>query len=201
MTTASRSVRAQRQAHTRESLVDTATALFLAEGLAATSLERVAGKAGFSKGAVYSNFRNKDELGLAVLDRMDEEVIGHVAAAFGDSASSLDQRLAAFERWAGRSLGDARRTALEAEFSTRARSSAFVAEALRERNARFRQAIARLVRDTADRFELRLPMPADVVASALLGLGAGLGVARANDPTIPVDVMSRTIRLMLGVPA
>lgn len=201
MTTASRSLRAERQAHTRESLVETATALFLAEGLAATSLDRVADKAGFSKGAVYSNFRNKDELGLAVLDRMYEEVIGHVVAAFSDSTSSLDERLEAFERWAGRSLGEPRWTALEAEFSTRARSSTFVAEALRQRNSMFREAIARLVRDSAERFDLRLPMPADDVATALLSLGTGLGVARANDPTIPVDVMSRTIRLMLGVPA
>jgi AcrR family transcriptional regulator len=40
--------------------------LFLRDGYAATSLEKVADEAGYSKGAVYSNFWNKDELCLAV---------------------------------------------------------------------------------------------------------------------------------------
>jgi AcrR family transcriptional regulator len=199
MTTASSSRRAERQARTREALVQTAAALFLDEGLAATSLDRVAEEAGFSKGAVYSNFRHKDELCLAVLDGIHDEVLAHVVSAFASSSGSLDERLQAFERWAEGSLGEPRWTALEVEFATRARSSTFVADALRERNRAFRDAIARLVGDSAERFDLRLPMPAEDVATALLSLGIGLGVARSNDHTLPVEVMSRTIRLLLGV--
>lgn len=200
MTTASGTTRAQRQAQTRSALVQTAQTLFLAEGLAATSLDRVAEEAGFSKGAVYSNFRNKDELCLAVLDDIHARVLDHVVAAFADTGGSLDQRLEAFERWASRSLGEPRWTALEVEFATRARSSGFVADALRDRNRVFRDAIARLVTDSAERFGLRLPMPAEDIATALLSLGIGLGLARANNPALPVDVMSQAIRLMLGVP-
>jgi hypothetical protein len=75
-----------------------------------------------------------------------------------------------------------------------------VADALRERNQQSRSAIEQLVLDSAERFGLTLPMPAADVATALLSLGVGLGIGRANDPTIPVEVMSRTIRLLLGVP-
>ncbi|MDN5852536.1 MAG: TetR/AcrR family transcriptional regulator, partial [Actinomycetia bacterium] len=60
--------RAERQAQTREALISVARELFLRDGFAATSLDRVAVEAGFSKGAVYSNFSGKEELGLAVLD-------------------------------------------------------------------------------------------------------------------------------------
>jgi AcrR family transcriptional regulator len=200
MTMASRSLRAERQARTRETLVATATPLFLSDGLAATSLDRVADEAGFSKGAVYSNFRNKDELCLAVLDGMHRSVLDYFVAAFSSSAGSLEDRLGVFERWADRSLGEPRWTALEAEFAIRARTSAYVADALRERSQQSRSAIEQLVLDSAERFGLTLPMPAEDVATALLSLGVGLGIGRANDPTIPVEVMSRTIRLLLGVP-
>jgi AcrR family transcriptional regulator len=190
--------RAERQARTRGALVATATEMFLDVGYAATSLDRVAEAAGFSKGAVYSNFRHKDELCLAVLDDIHARQLAQVVAAF-EVDGSFDERLAAFEAWAEANMGEPRWTALEVEFATRARHSEFVATALRERNKAVRDAIADLVSDTAERFGLDLRMSADDVATALLSLGVGLGTARSNDPSLSVQVMSRTIRLMLGV--
>jgi AcrR family transcriptional regulator len=188
--------RAERQARTREALIATAKDLFLDVGYAATSLDRVAEAAGFSKGAVYSNFQHKDELCLAVLDDIHARQLAQVVAAF-EVDGSLDERLAAFEAWAEDNLGEPRWTALEVEFATRARHSEFVATALRVRNRAIREAIAHLVSDSADRFGLRPAMSADDVATALLSLGIGLGVARSNNPSLSVHVMSRTIRLML----
>ena len=63
------STRAERQAMTREALVATARTLFLHDGYGATSLDRVALEAGFSKGAVYSNFKSKEALFIALADR------------------------------------------------------------------------------------------------------------------------------------
>jgi AcrR family transcriptional regulator len=189
--------RAERQARTREALVATARGMFLEDGYAATSLDRVAEAAGFSKGAVYSNFRHKDELCLAVLDDIHTRQLAQVVAAF-EVDGSLDERLAAFEAWAEDNIGELRWTALEVEFATRARHSEFVADALRDRNQAVRDAIAGLVADSAERFGLELAMSADDVATALLSLGIGLGVARSNNPSLSVHVMSRTIRLMLG---
>jgi AcrR family transcriptional regulator len=191
--------RAERQARTREALIATAKELFLEDGYAATSLDRVAEAAGFSKGAVYSNFRHKDELCLAVLDDIHARQLAQVVAAF-EVDGSFDERLAAFEAWAEANMGEPRWTALEVEFATRARHSDFVAAALRERNQAIRDAIAGLVADSAERFGLELTMRADDVATALLSLGIGLGVARSNNPTLSVHVMSQTIRLMLCHP-
>ncbi len=50
----------------------------LHDGYHPTSLEKVADAAGYSKGAVYSNFRNKDELCTAVLDEVRAERLGEV---------------------------------------------------------------------------------------------------------------------------
>ena len=61
--------RAQRQAQTRQELVDAAERLFTAQGFHATSLDAVAAEAGFTKGAVYSNFASKEDLFFAVYER------------------------------------------------------------------------------------------------------------------------------------
>jgi AcrR family transcriptional regulator len=60
--------RAERQRETREALVLAALGAFARDGYHAASLEGIARDAGFSKGAVYSNFAGKSELFLAVMD-------------------------------------------------------------------------------------------------------------------------------------
>jgi AcrR family transcriptional regulator len=64
-----RLTREERQQQTRERLLDAALAVFSQRGYHATSVDEVAEAAGFSKGAVYSNFASKEELFLALLDR------------------------------------------------------------------------------------------------------------------------------------
>ncbi len=58
-----------RRSHTRERLMDAAVALFAAKGVLGASVEEICERAEFTRGAFYSNFADKDELCLAVLDR------------------------------------------------------------------------------------------------------------------------------------
>jgi AcrR family transcriptional regulator len=67
--------RAQQQERTRAALLDAADAVFAREGFHAANLDDIAAAAGFTKGAVYSNFASKAGLYLAVLDRTIAEVI------------------------------------------------------------------------------------------------------------------------------
>ncbi len=60
--------RKERQARTRELLMDSAAAVASRRGIERASLDEVAERAGFTKGAVYANFANKDQLFLAMLD-------------------------------------------------------------------------------------------------------------------------------------
>lgn len=55
------------QQRTRELLLDAAAQLFARKGFAATSVEEIAQAAGFTIGALYSNFSAKDELILELL--------------------------------------------------------------------------------------------------------------------------------------
>lgn len=60
--------RRDRQRQTREALVFAARAVFAEDGYHGASLDVIARAAGFSKGAVYSNFDGKAALFLAVMD-------------------------------------------------------------------------------------------------------------------------------------
>lgn len=63
-----RLTRLQRQRQTRADLVEAAVELFAARGVAQSSVEAIAGHAGYSRGAYHSNFDNRDELLDAVAD-------------------------------------------------------------------------------------------------------------------------------------
>src|SRR5262245_37129285 len=117
-----RLTRAESQAQTRQQLVDTAKQLFFDDGYHPTSLEKVADAAGYSKGAVYSNFRNKDELCIAVLDQVRGERLAEILDIMKkpDSPSRID----ALRVWAERIIGDPGWTSLEVEFAAHARHNA-----------------------------------------------------------------------------
>ena len=62
----------RRRAMTRQHLLEAAAMVFARDGFQGSSLDEIAATAGFTKGAVYSNFKSKDDLFLAVLDERFE---------------------------------------------------------------------------------------------------------------------------------
>jgi AcrR family transcriptional regulator len=58
-----------RRTQTREKLMDAAVTLFAEKGVLGASVEEICERAEFTRGAFYSNFADKDELCLALLDR------------------------------------------------------------------------------------------------------------------------------------
>ncbi len=194
-----RLTRSESQARTRELLVATARTMFLREGYAATSLEKVAEEAGFSKGAVYSNFEGKDALCLAVLDTLHRDVAEAVLGSFSGGVT-LDEALETFDRWAEARLGDQDWSALEAEFAARSRRDPHLKQALQARNDRIRGLIAEALRTTCEEHGLRIPLSYDGAANALYSLGVGLGLQRSLDPQLDVHVLSDVVRVIAGMP-
>jgi AcrR family transcriptional regulator len=64
-----RMTREERRVRTRENLVDAADRLFTANGFHTTTVDAIAADAGYTKGAVYSNFASKEDLFFAVYER------------------------------------------------------------------------------------------------------------------------------------
>jgi AcrR family transcriptional regulator len=76
-------------------LLATAEELFLSGGYAATSVDTVASAAGYTTGAVYSNFGGKADLFIAVLEQVTTVDLEAVRQAL-DDATTDEQRLAVF---------------------------------------------------------------------------------------------------------
>jgi AcrR family transcriptional regulator len=155
---------------------------FAAKGFDGVSLDQIAGAAGFSKGAVYSNFATKSDLFLAL---MDESVSTHLAAAReagvtteGEARSVVVRRLAS--RLNAQFAGDDEWQLLLIEFWMRAMRDDTVREPFREYRRRFRRVIA-------DEFERVLPGGDTVlssleVATSVLALTHGIAIERMLDP-------------------
>lgn len=78
---------------TRSRLLATAEELFLADGYSATSVDAIAARAGYTTGAVYSNFGGKGDLFVAVLEKTTAEDLDTLRRALA-AAVTDEQRLA-----------------------------------------------------------------------------------------------------------
>lgn len=191
-----RLTRPESQAKTRADLIATARDLFLANGYANTSLERIADAAGYSKGAVYSNFKSKKEICLEVLELIRTTKIAEVAGLLAAS-DRLDGRIAAFQTWAERTLGDVGWTMLEFEFMVVSRDDAELRSSLVTSLSVVREVVANMLETLAETENLTLPTSAEDAASSLLSLGIGLGIQRAVDPTISAQLIANGLRMLL----
>ncbi|MGW4335478.1 TetR/AcrR family transcriptional regulator [Rhodococcus koreensis] len=193
-----RLTRSESQARTRAHLVATARDLFLADGYAATSLEKVADEAGYSKGAVYSNFKNKKELCLEVLGLIHATKGQEIAEALG-GGETMEERLEAFQAWAEKALGDVGWTMLEFELIVLSRHDPELRDALTATLGVAREIAVTLLTSFTDSLGVVLPVPAQDAAGSILSLGVGLGIQRAIDPTISARVVTDNLRVLLAV--
>ena len=193
-----RLTRSESQARTRAHLVATARDLFLADGYAATSLEKVADEAGYSKGAVYSNFKNKKELCLEVLGLIHATKGQEIAEALG-GGETMEERLEAFQAWAEKTLGDVGWTMLEFELIVLSRHDPELRDALTATLGVAREITVTLLKSFTDSLGVVLPVPTQDAASSILSLGVGLGIQRAIDPTISARVVTDNLRVLLAV--
>jgi AcrR family transcriptional regulator len=92
--------REEARQQTRERLLDAAAVVFKRQGYNGASLEAVAEAAGYTKGAVYSNFATKADLFVALLQRYLDAEVALQGAQFESSTleESLDGLDAIFRR-------------------------------------------------------------------------------------------------------
>jgi len=192
-----RLTRQEAQVRTREHLLGTATEHFLGHGYAAASLEQIAEDAGYSKGAIYSNFVNKDEPCLEVLQRIRFTKMAEIAATITDQLS-IEANLTAVQDWAETTIGDQRWTLLELEFAVRSRHSEDIRVAIATAAGNARALIESLIDSLASKFGFVPTISADAAATMLLSVGIGLGLQRALDPRVSVDALTDTLRALVG---
>ena len=185
--------RAESKAATREDLLDAARRVFLERGYHGASLELVAREAGYTKGAVYSNFANKDELFLAVFeDRYAQEqtemrrVLTEDEQPYelGDHSEVFNRVRSVIDRtW------DDDWTALYLAFVLYARRNADAAQKLAEVVQRQRDMTTKMLEDAYESVEYEPDLPVEVIATISVALFDGLALGRLADPRVFDDAM------------
>ena len=184
--------RAERRANTRTELIDAAERLFSSQGFHATSLDTVADEAGFTKGAVYSNFASKEDLFFAVYERRVERHLETAERALAGNDGPERGILAMIADASARRERDDGWLAVFLEFWT---------HVLRhpEHRARFAEIHARAVDPFVASLELfaaerqvELPLDARKLAVAFFAAGTALGLERLTQPElVDRDLMVR----------
>lgn len=80
---------------TRDALISAATAELAEKGLETASLDAICARAGFTRGAFYVHFKDRDELVVAVVDRMLTRLFDAVIPS-GEGAQDLEQTVAQY---------------------------------------------------------------------------------------------------------
>ncbi|MGI9083696.1 MAG: TetR family transcriptional regulator, partial [Aeromicrobium sp.] len=84
----------ERRARTRAVLLEAAARGISRDGYANLVLARVASDAGYTRGALYHHFEDKEELALAVVERAEETWYEMVGYLFADEAHPVEALLA-----------------------------------------------------------------------------------------------------------
>jgi AcrR family transcriptional regulator len=184
-----RLTRLEAQSLTRRRLLDAAADVFCEQGFRMASLADVADRAGYTIGAVYSNFSSKDGLFLAVMrDRLPriEAMLASAFAADEQPASgpavSVDERITGeLDRMAAREDSvPSNWWRLLSEFRIHAAADATTWAELAESERRCREIIAGYIERFAADIGIVLPVSAIEVAELTSALSDGLRAAHAE---------------------
>jgi AcrR family transcriptional regulator len=178
-----RLTREESRARTRELVLDSALAIFRRDGFHQASIDEIAEEAGFSRGAVYSSFANKEDLFLALLDREAQRRVQLIAEGIIHTESIQDAARAAARAYYERHLADPGWSLLMTEFSAHAARNPAVAQRFREHNQWLLEAGARLIAEIFARADLALgERDASEAVTAMQAIGCGVSLEQQIDP-------------------
>jgi len=182
--------RAQRAALTRRELLEVAQRRFFRDGYHGTTLDDVADEAGYTKGAVYSTFKSKGGLFLALFDEVIERRVEEFRELLG-SHETGEAKIAALAE----QPVDERNSQwllLAIEFWVHAAREPALLEAFSERYRHLRAKLAELAPPGASFGEQRW-------AIVTMALSNGLALERLIDPGgVPDDLMAAVQQRVLA---
>jgi AcrR family transcriptional regulator len=198
-----RKTQAERREDTRQQVLVAAARVFARNGFHATSLESVAEEAGFSRGAVYYNFADKEELFLELLDRRCAERAQDLRQVFADTdedvaATSRQAQLAAQQALEAMT-GDPEWRALYLEFLAHAARDPAFRRRFARRTDEMRGALEEIVVDRAEPFTDALGMSPQELAVVIDALGVGLWGHHMlhGAKSVPPELFSQAIALLV----
>lgn len=198
-----RKTQAERREETREQVLAAAGRVFAKRGFHGTSLDAVAEEAGFSRGAVYYNFADKEELFLELLDRRCAERAVDLRELFADGgddvADTSRQAQLAAERAFEAMTGDREWRALYLEFLAQAARDPALRRRFSRRTSEMRRALEEIVVERTRPVAGSLGMEPEQLAVVIDALADGLWAQHMlhGERAVPADLYSKALALLV----
>jgi AcrR family transcriptional regulator len=193
----------RRREATRQRLLDAAAEVFAEVGLDATSVEAVCDRAGFTRGAFYSNFASKEEMFLELAAATARGRVAEVKArvaqmeAEGSFDVTPETAVALVERVLDLPGDDRLGVLLMSEIRMRALRNPDMARAFLAQDAELRDSIVRTIDDIVRAAGLRLAVSAEEAARLLLLIWEGT-IVRAVMAGLSRDDAQREVQERIG---
>jgi len=180
--------RAEAKARTRELLLDAAARVFAQKGYAGASVDEIAEAAGYSIGAVYSNFGGKEQLFVELLKERANDRVTQAAEILAD-AEPGDATRAMSRLVIEVADKDADFAPLQAEFWLYAVRNPALMDSLAERMREPRDMLTDLVRRSVPDAQR-----ADQLSTIIMALFQGLVRQRRTDPdSVPEELFGQAL--------
>jgi AcrR family transcriptional regulator len=171
---------------TRDRVLDAAERLFLTRGYTRVTVEDIAGKAGYTRGAVYSSFAGKDEIFVALIEARFER---QLESAWESLSASLpdEDRLSALGRWMAAQFAASRDwSSAEIEFAAHAATKPELRARLADMQRAGRRDLASFLAQQCELAGVTPPFDPEVLALVITSLARGLMVEWMVDLTTDV---------------
>jgi len=181
--------RKERQARTRELLMESAAAVAARRGIEGASLDEVAQSAGFTKGAVYANFTNKEQLFLAMLDAHFDARLAELDRILSTEADPDDQAREAAQGLVDTLAREPERHRLFFEFAVHAARNEGFRVQLVERYRLLRERLAELLERRVERLGIDPVVPPAEIAAMAFAMANGMALERLLEPEAVPDAL------------
>lgn len=180
--------REEKKAETRAALVRSAADVFARRGFHAASVDEIAENAGFSIGALYSNFERKEDLLLAAIEQNVTDWARLFAERFRNADDFRDQAREIADAWIAGVVAEPEPFLLWIELWAYAIRNDRLREELAVRSRAIRELFTAMVAETARKAGVELPDGlAKELGAVFDALGVGLAVRRLLDPEAVPD--------------
>jgi len=186
-----RLTRAEQQAQTRERLLAAAERVFARHGYGGASIDLISAEAGYSKGAIYSNFESKEEVFLELARVYMERAMADLEQTLDVAPEKLS---AALSQWLAAYQTDNDCLLLVTELQLQARRNpAFAARyySLQDQQTR---SLANSLKRFLKASGAPMPMNAIDLAGALIAVAHGLSLQR---PQSEADTPGKVIKTLM----
>ncbi|MBU5267528.1 TetR/AcrR family transcriptional regulator [Virgibacillus proomii] len=193
-----RLTREESKQQTRKELLKVASEMFAKQGFYSTSVDQIAEEAGYSKGAIYSNFGSKDDLFLSVFKENQKEDLQNLKT-IAEKYNSLDEFINMIEQnhqYERKENQDW--SILKLEFLLYAMRDASVREKLAPILQESRSQMINILKGFYQPNDQKHLVSIDKLAFLLLSLDIGIGIqSYVDEESIPENVFAEGLKLLL----